>query len=393
MTSRPELTYHRPNREQAVDYVRLDAMAFGDDPAPMLGKLDEIGWDAMRTVSVGGEVAAGLVIFDEAQRFGGRAVRSWAIGGVAVWPHHRRRGVGRALMAAMLDEARDAGVPLSVLFASTPTFYRNLGYEPAGWLNHWTVDPKCFPRLDHGADVSAVAPTDDDGRRRIAEVYAAAVRDANGPLERRSRLTWMRHLTPFVGERFAYLITLDGRDEGFVILDRERREGELWVEAVVTSRGAAGAAARLLHGLSSVVPKVGWFGGVHDPMRRLIAENAARPGRRTEEWMLRITDVEAALRQRGYPPVHAELHLEVADALLPSNAGRYVLTLRGGRATVQRGGAGRIALDVRGLAPLYTSHATPFELREIGLIDGPDEDLSALALALGGPRPFLCDAF
>jgi predicted acetyltransferase len=103
-----------------------------------------------------------------------------------------------------------------------------------------------------------------------------------------------------------------------------------------------------------------------------------------EEWLLRITDVDAALQQRGYANGHVELHFDVVDRAMPENAGRRVLTVRGGKPAVHNGGSGRIKCDVRGLTALFTGHATAEELAAVGLVSGPADDLAAAASVQGG---------
>src|SRR5262249_15602767 len=111
-------------------------------------------------------------------------------------------------------------------------------------------------------------------------------------------------------------------------------------------------------------------------------------------WMVRVIDVAKALEARGYPRgVDVELHLDVADALLPDNAGRYVLAVEGGRGKVRRGGRGSIRLDVRGLAPLFTAHLPPQLLRVAGLVDAKDAELEKAALVFSGPAPWMPDGF
>jgi predicted acetyltransferase len=112
-----------------------------------------------------------------------------------------------------------------------------------------------------------------------------------------------------------------------------------------------------------------------------------------EQWMLRITHVENALLARGYPAVNTELHMDVRDENVPQNAGRYVLSLRSGKPTVQRGGGGHVKMDVRALAALYSSHMTAEQLAVAGLLEGDADQLAALTLAFSGPRPWIADRF
>ena len=68
-----------------------------------------------------------------------RGDRSW-IGGIGVVPAARRRGVGRALMEAVLSEA-PGGVMLEVLEQNEPAIglYRALGFETTRLLEVWSL--------------------------------------------------------------------------------------------------------------------------------------------------------------------------------------------------------------------------------------------------------------
>ncbi len=53
---------------------------------------------------------------------------------------------------------------------------------------------------------------------------------------------------------------------------------------------------------------------------------------REHAWMLRITDAAAAIAGRGYPAAaQADVVLQLADRLLPANAGRWRLSVRDGK--------------------------------------------------------------
>ena len=78
---------------------------------------------------------------------------------------------------------------------------------------------------------------------------------------------------------------------------------------------------------------------------------------------------------------------------MPENAGRYLLQLKGGKADVARGGEGRIQLDVRGLAAIFTGFCHPREMLTAGLLASTLYDADLLGAALAGPRPFMLDSF
>ena len=113
-----------------------------------------------------------------------------------------------------------------------------------------------------------------------------------------------------------------------------------------------------------------------------------------QRWMLRIVDLRAALEKRGWPATATgEVHLDVRDPILRENARRWVLEVDRGRATVRDGGSGGIAMDVRGLAALYSGFLSAEELRVAGLCDGDDAELARASALFAGPAPWTSDFF
>ena len=144
----------------------------------------------------------------------------------------------------------------------------------------------------------------------------------------------------------------------------------------------------------SFVKTVRWHGGPQDPLVALLREQDAVAVERHWRWMIRICDLRRALQDRGYPAaVDAVVSLEVADEVLPANAGRWTLRVKGGRGRVTRGGAGRIGCDIRSLASIYTGFASPEEARARGAMVGPAADLSSLGAIFAGPAPWIREMF
>ena len=164
-------------------------------------------------------------------------------------------------------------------------------------------------------------------------------------------------------------------------------------EVITVTPRAGRAALALMSHHKAVAEWVVFPDGPQGPLHKLVTSNQAFPEPTLRQWLLRVTDVAAALEQRGYPPLDAELHLDVGDDALPENAGRYVLSLSDGRASVTRGGEGRIRLDVRALAAIFAGFSHPSEMLAAGLLSAEPDDLARLGAAFAGPSPFILDTF
>lgn len=139
----------------------------------------------------------------------------------------------------------------------------------------------------------------------------------------------------------------------------------------------------------SVVDTVRLNGGLVEPLLVGLSNQLQRPVRR-EDWMLRIVDVPRALALRGYPDgLEATIPLLVRDDVLEPREARYTLRVRDGAATVEPGGSGAVAVDVRGLAALYSGHMAPAELAALGYLDGDARKASALAAVFAGPTSWM----
>ena len=80
---------------------------------------------------------------------------------------------------------------------------------------------------------------------------------------------------------------------------------------------------------------------------------------------------------------------ELRDDVLEPREARYTLRVRDGAATVEPGGSGAVAVDVRGLAALYSGHMAPAELAARGYLDGDARKASALAAVFAGPTSWM----
>jgi predicted acetyltransferase len=80
--------------------------------------------EEFRVLEVGGEIASLLRIDRAAQWWLGRAVPSAQVLHFGTLPEHRGAGHGGRLLAGLLGELHEAGVPTATLQPSTFPFYR-----------------------------------------------------------------------------------------------------------------------------------------------------------------------------------------------------------------------------------------------------------------------------
>lgn len=390
MTQPPPIDYGpvRPDELERLALLLEHALGFG--PGGMASWLESIGHAHVRAVRSGGAPVAGLAIIPMGHWFGGRSVPTGGITAVGVAPPQRGSGVGIGMLRAMLHELHEQGTPLSSLYPATTAFYRRAGYERASTRIIYEQPLAALGVRDHSLEAVAVDPSQHDIVKRLYAQQGAA----SSSFIDRPDFYWDAFLKPKDRPSHIYMTLRDGEPEGYVAFFQGGWTDPLNVRDIVAlTPGAARRLLTLLADHRSVQETVRWPGGPVDPLGFLMSEQKQKVFRAID-LMLRIVDVAGALEARGYAPgAAAELHLDVADDVLPWNNGRFVLEVAGGRGRVSPGGQGRLKLHARDLAVLYSGYLSPFELRQAGALSGEAADLAAAALAFSGPRPWLPDMF
>jgi predicted N-acetyltransferase YhbS len=352
-----------------------------------------------------GQLVGAARYHDMAQYWHGRPVPMAGVGGVKVAPEVRGRGIGRAMMRALLGAMSGRGYPLSVLYPATAQIYRSLGWELAG--GHYRAEipgrsllallpPDPEVQAQPGATtppVRRVGPEDADLVIAVLGAIYAAARDC-GPAIRdpASVRRWLGD-----PDLFFYLAP-----DGFLGYGwHDGGNKEIMIRVL-----AAGSpqTARVLWGIvashASVTRVVRAVLGPSDPVSWLTRERDVSM-RRQWHWMLRVLDPAAAVAGRGFPSTaRASLPLQLADPDLPRNAGLYTFTVGDGAGSLVRGITERtgaspssepVALGPRGFAALYAG-VPMATLRAAGLAAGGGMHDGALDSVFSA-QPFLPDYF
>ena len=333
----------------------------------------------------------------------GRSMPMAGVAGVKVAPEHRGRGIGRALMTGLTEEMAGRGYPVSTLYPATAPVYRSLGWETAGGRYETTVP------IDALAGLLAPDPAAAGEIPASPQLRRATVADAAAVLETLSRVYQsLRECGPATHDAGAVAAWLDD-DDNFAYLADDGFVSYRWADGTASIRvellvaGSAPTARtfwQLLASHSSMAGTVRACLAPDDPIGWLTREPLAGV-RLAESWMFRLIDVRSAIEARGFPAsAEVSVQLELADDLLPGNAGRWCLEVGNGAGKVARAGvvaaAGNgqvLRLGARGIAALYAG--VPLgTLRRSGLAHGGDEAAdAALDGAFGGRPAFMLHEF
>ncbi len=339
------------------------------------------------------QVVGGLATLDMGQWWGGVRVPMTGIAAVGIAPEYRGSGAAIALMQHTLKELYTRGVAISALYPAVQSLYRKVGYEQGGSWCIWEVATKNIQVREQPLPLEPVAPVNHEV---FHELYQQQARLTHGYLDRHPAI-WERLIQPDEKEiLYAYFIGTKDQPQGYIIFTQERTEdGEiLWVKDwVLHTVAAAQTFWSFLANHRSQIHQVRWKSSAIDSLTLLLPEQTAKMWRQFR-WLLRVIDVVKALEVRGYPlGIQAELHLEIQDNLLAANNGKFILSVANGRGEVTKGGKGELQLDIRELAPLYTSLFTPYHLQLAGKLDGTEAAISAATQIFAGVSPWMADFF
>jgi len=391
------------------ELLLVDGWAFPGSPTPEQAK-DwplPLSWDRARGVEAeDGELVAVHASYPFT-RFpvpGGRTAVS-GLTWVGVHPAHRRRGLLRTMIEEHFTRSLARGEAVSALFAAEPAIYGRFGFGLAAMDLHLTIPRGAALRdvpgsadlrlriehLDaerHGPVVAALhGAVDRPGwaTRQSAELQAASLHDPD--LYREGAES----------ARIA-VVERDGVPVGYA---RFRRKGD-WAPAgprgVVRVRDVVAADPAVAHRLWSVLLDLDLMATVEvgnlpvdDALLRMLVDPRAALPRLGDNVWVRLLDVPAALAARRYAaPV--DVVLEVADALLPANTGRWHLVGGPGGATVTATDApADLALDVRELGAAYLGGVSLAALATAGQVtELTPGSLAPAAVAFGWHQAPVC---
>ena len=324
---------------------------------------------------------------------GGDAVPIQAISEVGVLPTHRRRGVLREVMRAVVDQAVERDEPIAGLTASEATIYRRFGFGVATRFQTLSVDSRRLHLAEvRRGDAAGRRPVGGpaplhlapaaEASRAMAALWDRCWRRSPGELSRSPAYWQALDLDPEedrdgATERFVVVHTDDGGTPDGAASYRLQwtwqttGDNVLAIEDVVATSDAVEAALAdyLLH--VDLVTRVEWHAAPLDhPLRwRLADRRALTVTREHDHLWLRPLDVARCLSSRRYAADDG-LVLQVVDDDRPAVGGRFRLDAGPDGADCARTSAEPdVTLGVADLGSVLLGGVGWTTLRRAGLVD------------------------
>jgi predicted acetyltransferase len=316
---------------------------------------------------------------------------------------HRRKGHAAAVLRRGLEQMRERGQVLSGLHTPHPALYRRYGWEIAGGVRTYEFNPKDLHLSAQPSQRGRLRYVKIDDWSQLDAIHQRYAAERNGPLER-DELWWREWIFGFWNGPIEALIWQDdaGHDEGYVLYvdpvtpDPEKSAINVFDLCALTPDAYLNLITVL--GQHDIRHHITIPAAMDDPLQLLFVDTERMKIRERFNVMMRIVDVENALRERPLADasLNTELTLGVTDASAPWNQGTYRLKAAEGRMLVERTQAeGEIRLDARVLAPLFDGYVTPSRAAGAGLLQTDSEDALRRADALFAVTypPFFPDSY
>ena len=363
-----------PGPDRLAEVLELDRWAFPttDTLEDLLALPSPLTWERTRAV-IRSERPEELVALRASYPFGhcpvpGGRLKVAGLTWVGVHPQWRRRGLLSAMIAEHFAHCHDRDEPVSLLFAAEAGIYGRFGYGLASRQVNLTLPRRAALRDVPGTDRLGVRI-----EKLSPERHGGLIARLHGAVERPG---WVTRETPELAamwlcdapifrrgaeEERILVVERAGEPVGYALFRRKSTwgpagpDGSVGVtEAVASDPAVAHVLWSRLLDLDLTTELTSGNLAVDDPLLDLLVD--VRSGRATSKDNLwaRIIDLPAALSGRQYQ-ASVDVVLDVTDALLPDNAGRWHLVAHAfGPATVERTDADAdLALDVRELGAAY----------------------------------------
>lgn len=299
---------------------------------------------------------------------------------VGVHPTHRRQGILRRMMSAQLDQVRDRGEPLAILWASEGGIYQRFGYGLGSLRMGVAIERhRNAYRLPHSPSGSIRFIEADDAKRLFPAIHDA-IRPRRAGFFNRTPAFWdaeffhdPEHRRGGAGPAWYILHEADGEPDGYAryrIRDQWDDTGSKSAVVVTELMSVTPAAHlelwRFLMDIDLMSRVEAWNLAPDDPILLVMADPRALATTLGDALWVRVVDLPAALAGRSYRG-DGHLVIEVTDELMPANAGRWLMKVGGGKAELSSTtDAPDLACDITDVGAAYLGAFGFIQLADAG---------------------------
>ncbi len=354
---------------------------------------------------IDGRMAVGTGAYPFGMRLNGSGVGAAGITAVGTYPEFRRQGFLRQVMQKALDEQRERGQSLAILWASYGAIYQRYGYGLGSRQIMYRFDPRLVPFREEPPLTGSVGLVSKDEALGVIEpLYREYSRPRNLMLHRVDIYWNAAILNEFQGRPPYVAVYRNGAGEprGYMVYRTSNQEStEPGPSQLLNVRDFVALDIEAYRSLWAYIRRhdlVRWVNMVvppDDPAPELLLEPRELRCRTGDGIWLRVVDVERALPQRRYGD-SGTLVFEIQDEICDWNAGTFALDTDGESSEVKRSERQpELTMPARTLASLISGHAPASWLMRAGLLSARSDAALELADRVFATKypPFCPDGF
>lgn len=302
---------------------------------------------------------------------------------VATPPEHRRSGYVTKLMRNALEEYRDRGDIVSLLWPFRYRFYRQMGWESCADGIRYSCEPSAlaFAR-DEREQQGAFRQLDADDFDQISPVYEHYVSEYTLSVTRSDEWWRYRVFESWRTDPYVYAWEVDGEVRAYLtyVIDGESGERTLQVYdlAYLDLEGLLAILAFLTNH-DSQVTTVSWSLPTDVAVLDLASDPEEIEATLKTGAMARLVDITRSLPALCEPEVDAQVTIEVSDPLVDWNDGTFHLEVADGEATCeQRMHDPDARIDIAHLTQLAVGHRSARHLADLHRLDAAGSVIDTL---------------
>ncbi len=332
-------------------------------------------------------IIATVGVIEFSQRIRGSSIKSAGITQVASRPEYRRQGYMANLFEYVFNKVQQEDFLISTLYPFSFHFYEQLGYGQADSLHFYTI--KCSDVIQRPTPNRNIKEDFDPNFKRCQPIYELLSQRMDG-LVKRSPESW-KYIDSWNWQKggFQFICQdLNGNDLGYLILRFEKKDDFISTpyinvrEMVFFDSETKQAFLNFLanHDSQREYFKIVPFDRNYLPYLKSprIKENLEIPNS-----MIRIIDVERLLPLLNYPnDIEKEITLDIVDSAdqCPWNNKEFTLKIEKGRLSlIETPSSNYLRLGIKAFSQIVIGFHDPFELAEVGEIEGSPHSVDILA--------------